>query len=122
MQLQFIHPTGHSYSQAVSVTQFTRLVVVSGQVPATAEEKVPTGFSDQCRLVWANIMTQLHAAGLKAENIIKVTTFLSDRRYRQENASVRREVLGDHQPALTVIITGIYEEEWLLEIEVMAAE
>lgn len=30
-------------------------------------------------------------------------------------------VLGGHGPALTVIITGIYDEAWLLEIEAIAA-
>jgi len=29
-------------------------------------------------------------------------------------------VLGDHTPALTIIITDIYAEEWLLEIEAIA--
>jgi enamine deaminase RidA (YjgF/YER057c/UK114 family) len=30
--------------------------------------------------------------------------------------------LGGHAPALTVIIAGIYETEWLLEIEAIAAQ
>jgi 2-iminobutanoate/2-iminopropanoate deaminase len=30
-------------------------------------------------------------------------------------------VLGERAPALTVIITGIYDEAWLLEIEAIAA-
>ncbi|MFF5209124.1 RidA family protein [Streptosporangium sp. NPDC000396] len=54
-------------------------------------------------------------------DLVKVTTFLSDRAYRAENSAVRREILGDHAPALTVIITGIYDEAWLLEIEAIAA-
>jgi len=29
-------------------------------------------------------------------------------------------VLGDHRPAVTVIITDIYSDEWLLEIEGIA--
>jgi enamine deaminase RidA (YjgF/YER057c/UK114 family) len=47
--------------------------------------------------------------------------FLSDRRYRAENARVRNELLGERKPALTVIICGIYDEAWLLEIEAVAA-
>ena len=43
------------------------------------------------------------------------------RQYRAANAAVRKEVLGAHAPALTIIITGIYDEEWLLEIEAIAA-
>jgi enamine deaminase RidA (YjgF/YER057c/UK114 family) len=54
-------------------------------------------------------------------NLVKITIFLSDRRYRDTNARIRNEVLGDHCPALTIIITGIYDEAWLLEIEAIAA-
>ena len=55
------------------------------------------------------------------ENIVKHTTFLANRKYRNENRQVRREVLGELRPALTVIITGIFDEAWLLEIEAVAA-
>jgi enamine deaminase RidA (YjgF/YER057c/UK114 family) len=56
------------------------------------------------------------------ENLVKVTIFLSSREYAVHNRDVRREVLGTHSPALTVIITGIFDEKWLLEIEAIAAE
>jgi hypothetical protein len=52
---------------------------------------------------------------------VKVTTFLSDRRYGPVNRAVREEVLAGRSVALTVIITGIFEEGWLLEIEAVAA-
>jgi len=55
-------------------------------------------------------------------NLIKVTIFLSSREYATQNRDIRREVLGAHSPALTVIITGIFDEKWLLEIEAVAAE
>jgi enamine deaminase RidA (YjgF/YER057c/UK114 family) len=54
-------------------------------------------------------------------NLVKVTTFLSSREFNLENREIRKEVLGSHSPALTVIITGIFDEKWLLEIEAVAA-
>lgn len=86
-----------------------------------AQGYVPTDFSAQCRLVWANIAAQLRAAGMSLDNLVKVTTFLSDRRYAAENARIRRKVLGERSPALTIIITAIYDDAWLLEIEAIAA-
>jgi 2-iminobutanoate/2-iminopropanoate deaminase len=53
-------------------------------------------------------------------NLVKVTTFLSSRDFNMTNREVRKEVLGAHSPALTVIITGIFDEKWLLEIEAVA--
>ena len=115
-------PVG-GYAQAVELKNFSRLVVVSGQIPVRADDgSVPADFTDQCRLVWGNVVSQLRAAGLSVENLVKVTIFLSDRRYALENRKVRQEVLGSHPVALTVIITGIFDEKWLLEIEAMAAE
>ncbi len=116
-----INSSGLSYAQAYLVERASRFLFISGQVPADEDGKVPARFEDQCRLVWRNIETQLTAAGMKLTDLIKVTIFLSDRQYRAANAAVRKEVLGAHAPALTIIITGIYDEEWLLEIEAIAA-
>ena len=122
MSTRSINPTGKSYSQAYESTNFKRLVFVSGQIPETKEGVVPAAFEDQCRLTWKNVETQLNAAGLAFENLVKVTIFLSDRKYREANGRIRKEVLGQISPAQTIIITGIYDEKWLLEIEAIAAE
>lgn len=116
-----INPTDASYAQAVEVSGFSRLVFVSGQVPADAQDRVPEGFRDQARLVWKNVEAQLAEAGLGLTDIVKVTIFLADRKHRDESREVRHEVLGGHCPALTVIVCGIYDEAWLLEIEAIAA-
>jgi enamine deaminase RidA (YjgF/YER057c/UK114 family) len=116
-----INSNGLSYAQAHLVEPPSRLLFISGQVPADAQGKVPARFEDQCRLAWRNVETQLVAAGMTLTDLVKVTVFLSDRQYRAANAVVRKEVLGAHAPALTIIITGIYDEEWLLEIEAVAA-
>ena len=60
-------------------------------------------------------------AGMGLADIVKVTTFLSDRAYAAENSAIRQEVLAGLTPALTIIIAGIYDPAWLLEIEVIAA-
>ncbi len=120
MKTQAIHPTGVSYAQAHLATDFNTLLFISGQIPADESGKVPADFKDQARLVWKNVEVQLHAAGMTLDNLVKVTTFLSDRKYRQGNYEVRTEVLGDRSPALTILIAGIYDEAWLLEIEAVA--
>jgi len=113
-------PSG-GYSQALESIGAQRVLYVSGQIPVTREGSVPADFASQARLVWANIAAQLSAAQMAVNAIVKVTTYLSDRGYADENAAIRREVLGAHAPALTVIIAGIYDPAWLLEIEVIAA-
>ncbi|MGH8186046.1 MAG: RidA family protein [Steroidobacteraceae bacterium] len=111
-------PAG-GYSQAVEVTA-RRLLFISGQIPVDDAGEVPADFDAQCRLVWAAIDAQLRAAGMEFRHLVKVTTYLSDRRFAGENSRIRREVLGSHAPALTVVITGIYDPRWYLEIEAVA--
>lgn len=109
------------YAQAIEVTGASRLLFVSGQVPTAKDGTAPDTFREQCRLAWANVEAQLRAADMTLDNLVKVTVFLADRRYAMENRAVRAEVLGAHSPALTVIIAGIFDESWLVEIEAIAA-
>ena len=110
-----------NYAQAVEVQGFNRLLLVSGQIPVAADGLVPVDFESQCRLAWANVEAQLRTADMTLDNLIKVTIFLSDRRHNTENRRIRQEIIGSRQIALTVIITEIFDENWLLEIEAVAA-
>lgn len=110
-----------SYSQAILVEQAGRLLFVSGQIPETPDGQVPKDFESQCRLVWSNVLAQLKSAELSVSNLTKVTIFLSSREYAEVNSRIRQEILGEHRPALTIIIADIFDEEWLLEIEAIAA-
>ena len=55
------------------------------------------------------------------DNLVKVTTFLADRDDAMENRAVRLARLAGRQPALTVIVTGIFDAAWKVEIEAVAA-
>ncbi|MFN3816841.1 RidA family protein [Brevundimonas sp.] len=114
-------PVQGGYPQAVEVTGATRWLYLSGQIPVGPDGGLSPDFTEQCRQCWANIEAQLRAADMTLDNLVKVTTFLSDRAYALENRAVRLEVLEHRQPALTVIITGIFDEAWLVEIEAVAA-
>lgn len=109
------------YSQAMLVEQVQRFLFISGQIPKSLEGQVPADFEPQCRLVWSNLIAQLSAAQMSVSNLIKVTVFLSSRKYAEANSKIRQEFLKDHSPALTIIITDIYDKKWLLEIEAVAA-
>ena len=110
------------YSQAVRLENFERLVFVSGQVPLNSDDVLPDGFEAQARQVWLNIDAQLKAAGMSKADIVKVTMYLSDRHHTMANREIRAEYLGSLAPAMTVVIAGIFDESWLLEVEVVAAQ
>jgi 2-iminobutanoate/2-iminopropanoate deaminase len=109
------------YSESCEIAGPARLLFISGQVPLREDGTVPEGFESQCLQVWNNLESVLHEAGMTLHHLVKVTTYLSDRTYRDQNSGIRREILGSHEPVLTVVIAGIYDEAWLLEIEAVAA-
>ena len=72
-------------------------------------------------MAWRNVERTLAAAGCALDDVAKVNMYIRDRVYRETNRTVRNEVLGDRRPALTVLVTDHWDEEWLIEIEVIAA-
>jgi enamine deaminase RidA (YjgF/YER057c/UK114 family) len=112
-------PAG-GYAQAVAIEGHRRLLVLSGQIPVGLDGGVPEAFADQADQVWANLDAQLRAAGMSRDNLVKVTVFLADRMYAMENRAARARYLGDRSIAMTVVIAGIFDPAWLLEIEGLA--
>ncbi len=108
------------YTQAVEITGATRTLYVSGQVPADIKGNVPDDLASQCRLAWANVEAQLRAAGMSLDNIVKVTTILPDHASLGESRIARQALLGDRRPASTLIIGGLANPAWKIEVEVIA--
>ena len=110
-------PAGGGYAQAMEVTGATRLLFVSGQIPATPDGSVPERFEDQCRLAWKNVVAQLRAGGMSLDNLVKATIFLASREHVADYRRVRQEVLQGRKIGLTTIVTGIFDERCRCQIE-----
>jgi 2-iminobutanoate/2-iminopropanoate deaminase len=124
MKRRPINPNGgaRTYAQAHEVTNASRFLFISGQIPVARDNSVPKDFKAQASLTWANVEAQLKAADMTLDNLVRFTIYLSDRKYILEEYEVRKEVLGNRsEPAMTIIIAGIYNAAWLLEIEAIAA-
>jgi 2-iminobutanoate/2-iminopropanoate deaminase len=122
MQTRAFEPNRETaFAQACEVSGFLRLLFISGQVPEDENGVVPPDYPSQDRLAWANVERQLKAAGMSFDNLVKATIFLSDRALIAQSAGLRASILGERTPAITIILCGIYDEKWLLEIEAVAA-
>ena len=115
------HNLNTGYAQCAALTDVQKIAFVSGQIPLRPDGSLPVSFAEQADQAWANVKAQLEAAGMGMDNIVKHTTYLSDRKYKVENRAARLKALGDHAPALTVVIAGIFDDDWLLEVEAVAA-
>jgi len=58
---------------------------------------------------------------MSKENLVKATTFLADRSHAVENREVRSAYLGEKSIALTVVVCEIFDSDWLIEVEAIAA-
>ena len=100
-----------------------RLIFVAGQVPWDSEGRTvalgdPAG---QARQVFANIAAVLAEAGAGLDDVIKLTIFLADIRYRDAVNAVRSEVFREPRPASTQVgVAALVDTDWLVEIEAVA--
>jgi enamine deaminase RidA (YjgF/YER057c/UK114 family) len=116
-----IAPPVGGYSHGVETGPGQRLLFVSGQIPVRSDGSVPDDFEGQCTAAWSNVLAVLASAGLGPRDLVKVTTWLTDRSQADANGRIRRAHLGDARPALTVVVAQTLESPWLLEIEAIAA-
>ena len=126
MELSFNNPTNlptavGGYSQSVVLTNYQSLVFFSGQIPESLSGEVPAELEKQCSMIWTHITNLLLASKMSIENLVKITTYLTHRDQAEINSTIRRSFLGDHRPALTVVVVDTLDPKWLLEIDAIAA-
>ena len=58
---------------------------------------------------------------MMVRNLVSVRCYLADREYREVNMKVRAAALGEHRVATAVVVAELLEDDWLVEIEAIAA-
>jgi enamine deaminase RidA (YjgF/YER057c/UK114 family) len=116
-----IAPPFARYSHAVEVPAEARLLYLAGQVGVTPEGELPSGAEAQIELAWQNILAVLDAAGMGADNLVKVNVYLVDGVEVALYRAVRDRLLGGVAPASTLIkVAGLASPDWLVEIDGVA--
>ncbi len=111
------------YSHSVEVPANARWLYISGQLGALPDGSVPDTFDEQIEWCWRNIVSVLEASDMGIEDLVKVTTFMTDRSQREKNAEVRGRYLGDTHPAQTLLfVSGLTLPPYLCEVEAIAAK
>jgi enamine deaminase RidA (YjgF/YER057c/UK114 family) len=111
------------YSNGVLAAPNGRLLFVAGQVAWDADQRVVSeDFAEQFARALENVVTVVTAAGGKAEDLVRFTIFVTDK--REYVAGLRRigehyrRVMGRHYPAMALIeVKGLLEEGAKVEIE-----
>jgi len=114
-------PTG--YSHGIIVQDAKRRLVISGQVGMSPDGDVPNTGEGQIAQAFANLRAVLEANGMTVTNLVKVTTFLTDRALLPAYRAARGAVFGQHAPASTLLfISGLADPRFMVEIEAEAAD
>ena len=111
-----------SYSPGWEVSN-GRLIYVAGQVPWDAEGRTVCkgDAAGQTRQVFENIRTILAESGASLDDVVKITIFAADIRYRDAINKVRSETFKPPYPASTqVAVAALVDPEWMVEIEAVA--
>lgn len=103
-----------------------RMLSIGGQIGWNAQQVFETrDFIGQMEQALLNIMAVLEKAGGTAEDLVRLTWYITDKRTylanQKEVGQVYRKVLGRNFPAMTmVVVKDLIEDEALLEIEATA--
>ena len=120
-----IRPPFARYAHGVDVPPGARLVVTSGQLGIATDESVPKGARAQADLCFANCAAILAEAGMGPGDVIRINAYVTDRAHMADYMAARDAWLAgvERLPASTlVIVSGFTRPEFLVEVEMTAAQ
>lgn len=99
-------------------------IYVAGQLPYDGNGNL-VGLGDikaQTRRVFENVRKIVEAGGGTMDDVVKLTVFVTDVRFREPYGEVRTEFFGPNPPASTLVqISNLAVPGALIEIEAVAA-
>jgi 2-iminobutanoate/2-iminopropanoate deaminase len=117
-----VYPTGGDYSHAVELRGTQRVVYLAGTMGLRPDGEPGADLDEQLRLIWRNIERILASAGMTLDNVVRVTSYLTDRAFAGPNATARLKALGGRAVPTTAIVVQTLTDDWLVELEVIAAD
>jgi len=106
------------------VVRTGNLVFIAGQVAQDASGQVvgPGDFPAQAAQVFENLARALASVGATLKNLVKITIYITDPRFRDRLREVNRHYLPTDQPTSTLlVVAGLARPEYLIEVDAVAA-
>ena len=117
---QGIYPATADYVHAMEVREPKRFLFVAGTMGLDARGIAGESLAQQLDLIWSNIRTILASADMTVDNIVRLTSYVRDAGYAEENARARVKALNGRVIPTTGIVAQTLSSDWLVEIEVVA--
>jgi enamine deaminase RidA (YjgF/YER057c/UK114 family) len=116
-----IYPAVGDYIHALEVRGLGRLLFLAGTMGLRPDGVAGATLDEQLQLIWSNIRTILASAGMTVDDVVRVTSYLRDAAYADANAEARVRELGGRLVPTTAIVVETLVDDWLVEVEVVAA-
>ena len=111
------------YAHGVETVNSSRVLYISGQYGESPEGELSTDFRAQCRQALLNVKAVLEDANMDYSHIVKMCFFLTRRKDMSALLEVRKEMLDGVRPAITTLfVAGLVSPDWLVEVDVVAAD
>lgn len=111
-----------NYSHGALTSDATEWLHLSGQVGVAPDGSVSPEFEDQCRQAFSNIGACLRDAGMGFGDAVMLRIYLIERSDLQMLRRIRSEFFGDRVfPSTLVIVSGLVDPAWRVELEIVAA-
>ncbi len=112
-----------NYSHGMRIDGATSHLLISGQLGISRDGVIPEAVEEQAGYCFANIEAILHGGGMDKHDVVKITTFVTKRKYLQPYMKIRDEWIRNLAipPTSTLyIVSGFARPEFKIEIEVLA--
>ncbi|MGO6844567.1 RidA family protein [Rhizobium ruizarguesonis] len=116
-----IYAASPDYIHALEIRQPSRLLFVSGTMGLDQQGIAAADLEGQLELIWSNLRAILTSADMTVYNIVRLTSYLSDGAFMEANQNARLLALNGRAVPTTAIIVETLRDDWLVEIEIVAA-
>lgn len=115
-----------AFAEAATVTGPNKTIYLAGigsEDPDDGSVRHKGDFLEQCRFAWSKIKSALAANGAGFGDIVKVTTYVTDIRYRDEMRACRKETYGSLPPPPHTLLNVVQlaRPGMMIEVDVVAA-
>ncbi|MBY5347594.1 RidA family protein [Rhizobium leguminosarum] len=116
-----IYAASPDYIHALEVRQPSRLLFVSGTMGLDQQGMAAADLEGQLELIWSNLRAILTSADMTVDNVVRLTSYLRDGTFMEANQNARVRALGGRAVPTTALIVETLRDDWLVEIEIIAA-
>lgn len=110
-----------AYSHQAEITGPVRWLVLSGQIGMTASGAIPDDPIEQLGTALESVTANLDAAGMRHDDLVKLTIYLVGEVDVQQRRQCLGEWLNGLRPCMTVMtVVGLATPELRVEIEALA--